>query len=73
MSVLNDLKWNYNYNLGRYYKGCEYCSKHKKETNKWIKELLEILDNMETLLTEISKTEDVSQQQILGGFLIGNK
>lgn len=73
MSVLNDLKWNYNYNLGRYYKGCEYCSKHIKETDKWRKELLEILGNMETLLTEISKTEDVSQQQILGGFSIGNK
>lgn len=78
MSVLSDkaieeLKWNYNYNLGRYYKGCEYCSIHKNETDKWLPELLDILDNINILLEEITKQEKVSEQEIIGGFKLIKK
>lgn len=73
MSVLNneaieELKWNYNYNLGRYYKGCEYCSTHKNEIDKWLPELMDILDNINILLEEIMKEKNVTEQEIVGGF-----
>ena len=75
MSVLNDkaiedLKWNYNHNLNRYYKGCEYCSNHKKDRDKWIPELLEILNNLNLLLDEIMANQDVTEDEILQGFAI---
>ena len=75
MSVLEskamyDLKWTYNYNLKRYYNGCAYCSEHKKEIKKWLSELLSILENIEILLEEISKYEEVSEKEILEGFEI---
>lgn len=78
MSVLNekaieDLKWNYNYNLRRYNKGCEYCNTHKSEIEKWLPELLDILDNINTLLDEIIKQENVTEQEIIGGFKLIKK
>ncbi len=68
MSVLNDLKFDYNVNLQRYYKGCEYCKKHKKEVDKWTPELLNILDNLNVLLEEIKQYESITEKQILEGF-----
>jgi len=66
--AINDLKWNYNYNLSRYYKGCEYCNQHISEIDKWLPELLDILDNINKLLEEILKYEEVTKKQILKGF-----
>jgi hypothetical protein len=68
--ALNDLKWNYNYNLGRYYNGCKYCSEHKKEVKKWLPELLDILDNINRLMEEIMKYETVDKRQIEFGFVM---
>lgn len=68
MSVLNQLKWNYNHNLIRYYKGCIYLEKHKKEVDKWLPELLNVLDNINLLLEDIMKMCKVSTEEILKGF-----
>lgn len=68
MSVLEELKWNYNYNLGRYYNGISYLEKHSKQFDKWINNLLEIRSNIDTLLEEIMKYQEVSKQEILTGF-----
>lgn len=69
--ALNELKWNYNHNLTRYYKGCEYFIKHNKDKDrdKWLPELFNILDNMNLLLEEIMKHQKVSNEQILYGFI----
>lgn len=70
MSVLNDLKYNYNYNLIRWNNGCDYCEKHLDEVDKWLPELLDITENLNYLLDEIMKHEKVSDDDILKGFII---
>lgn len=66
---INTLKVNYNYNLMRYYKGCKYCSQHKKESEKWLPELLDILNDMNILLKEIMKYQNIDEE-IIKGFKI---
>lgn len=66
--ALDDLKWNYNHNLNRYLNGCLYCVKHPSETDKWLKELLNILNNMNMLIEEIEKYQTVTENEILKGF-----
>lgn len=68
--AMNDLKWNYNHNLKRYWDGCEYLKKHKKDIDKWLPELLEILNDINLFLEEIMKYESVTDKQILEGFEI---
>jgi len=68
MSILEELKWNYNRNLTRYYNGCNYLILHNEETDKWISILLELLNDMNVLLEEIQKTILVSNEEILNGF-----
>lgn len=68
--ALEDLKWNYNYNLSRFYKGCEYCNKHIEEADKWLPELLSVLDNINLLLDEIMINQNVTKDEILQGFTI---
>lgn len=66
--AINDLKWNYNKNLARYNNGCNYCELHRKEIDKWLPELVNILDNIDILLKEITKYKKVSQKEIVEGF-----
>lgn len=68
MSVLEQLKWNYNHNLIRFYKGCIYLEKRKNEIDKWLPELLDILDNINLLLNDIRQICEVSTDEILKGF-----
>ncbi len=68
--ALNDLKWDFNYNLGRYVKGCEYCSNNPKEADRWIPTLLELKKNIEILLSEIEKCIEVTPEEVLRGFEI---
>lgn len=73
MPVLNEkqiyeLKWNYNHNLTRYYKGCQYLETHISETDKYIDELLNIKNNIEILLEEIKKYGNITDKEILRGF-----
>lgn len=65
---INNLKAMYNQNLSRYYNGCEYCKEHKKEADKWIAELLNIMNKMNLLLKEIMEYEIVNLNDILEGF-----
>lgn len=66
--IIEDLKWNYNYYLMRYEKGCKYLEKNPSETEKWLSNLLEILDNLNTILEELIKNTEVSDLEILKGF-----
>lgn len=68
MSVLEELKWNYNYNLERYYNGISYLEKQPNQIDKWITEILEIRENIDTLLEEIMKYQEIDKQEILTGF-----
>lgn len=71
MSVLDELKFNYNYNLKRYYNADNFLEKHPKQVDKWIKEALEIKENLDVLLNEILKEQEVSKNEILNGFQLG--
>ena len=70
MSFLNDLKYDYNYYLNRYYKGCKYCSEHIEEVDKWILELLDIMDNINLLGEEICKYIKMTEEEVLYGFKV---
>ena len=58
----------YNENLKRYYNGCKYCEEHKSEIDKWLPELLKILENINSLLVKIMEHRNVSTEEILEGF-----
>ena len=68
MSELNCFKELYNHNLERYYKGCNYLMEHSEETEKWISLLQTILEDMNIYLDEISKIQEISDDEILNGF-----
>lgn len=70
MSFLDDFKYDYNYYLRRYYNGCKYCSEHIDEVDKWLPELLDIMDNINLLGIEISKYIEMTEEEILHGFKI---
>lgn len=75
MPVLNekaiyDLKWNYNHYLNRYYNGCNYLQEHPNEFDKYIKELTNIKENLEVLISEIMEQQEVIEDEILGGFAL---
>lgn len=75
MSVLNkkaiyDLKWNYNHSLNRYYNGCNYLQEHPDEFDKYIEELTSIKENLEILISEIMEQQEVTENEILGGFAL---
>lgn len=62
------LKEDYNFLLKRYYNGCKYLEKNRKEIDKWMPELSNILKSMDVLLDEIMKHETIKEEQILKGF-----
>ena len=66
--AMNDLKWNYNYNLRRYINGCNHLNKNKKDIKKWLPELISVLENMNLILEEILKYEELDHESILRGF-----
>lgn len=65
---LDKLKLEYNYNLKRFYNGCKYCEEHKDEVDKWLAEILTILNNLEWILIKIQEYEKVDKKTILEGF-----
>lgn len=78
MPILNekamyDLKWNYNYFLKRFYKGCRYIEKQGKKAWKFYDELFDILESINALLKEIMSQQEVTEGEILYGFNIGTK
>ncbi len=65
---LYQLKWEYNHTLTRYYNGCNYLEKHVNEMDKYMPVLLELLDKIENLIDKIQKEQEVTTEEILGGF-----
>lgn len=63
-----ELKMMYNEKIKRYYNGCQYIKEHIKEVEKWLPEVIKILDEMNLILEEIQLTENVSEEEILKGF-----
>lgn len=69
-TALEDLKGAYNHYLSRYDKGCQYLSKKIEETEKWLPELIEIMEQINILLEEIKKYIEVTDNEILNGFVL---
>ena len=65
-----ELKIMYNEKIKRYYNGCQYIKEHIKEVEKWLPEVIKILDEMNLILEEIQLTENVSEEEILKGFKV---
>ena len=63
-----ELKKMYNEKLKRYYNGCQYIKEHYRETEKWLPEVIKILNEMNLILEEIQLTENVSAEEIFKGF-----
>ena len=73
MNDLDKLKQEYNHNLTRYYNGCKYLEKcDDEEIDKWLPELLKILNRINELLEKIMKQQEVSRKEILEGFELWN-
>lgn len=68
--LINQYKENHNFLLKRYLNGCDYIEKHKNQTEKWLPELLNVLDNINTNLAELMKLTEVTDKEILEGFNI---
>lgn len=66
--IIEDMKFNYNYLLMRYQKGCCYISENMNEFEEWITTLNDILDNMNIILDELLKYINISDDEILKGF-----
>ncbi len=66
--IIEDMKFNYNYLLMRYKKGCCYIEKNMGEFDEWITTLTDVLDNMVIILDELLKYIDISDDEILNGF-----
>ena len=54
----------YNKTLQRYYNGCNYVEEHIEEVDKYLPEVLKLLDNLNQILKKIPATEE----EILNGF-----
>ena len=69
MKNVQTLKIEYNYNLNRYYNGCNYLSEHPEDFDKYIGSLTQIKDNVENLLNQIIYNKvKVTTKEILEGF-----
>ena len=69
MKNVQTLKKEYNYNLNRYYIGCNYLSEHPEDFDKYIGSLTRIKDNVENLLNQIIDNKvKVTAKEILEGF-----
>lgn len=61
---MQKLKELYNKTLQRYYNGCNYIEEHIQETDKYLPEVLKLLDTLNQILKRIPATEE----EILNGF-----
>lgn len=68
---LIELKQEYNKLLARYRKAEQYLDDNTiplLTREKYIPELQKIIDNLGTMITDIQKYEDITEEQILYGF-----
>lgn len=65
-----ELKLEYNKNLKRFYKGCNYLSEHPEEFNKYFDEIQKIQNKLNELIIEIEYKEKrhLTSNEILEGF-----
>ena len=70
MVNLNELKMEYNYNLNRLYKGCNYLEEHPDEEGRYYCELKKIYDKASKIFDEIIKYEEVTPEEAVEGFKI---
>lgn len=68
--VSNELKMEYNYNLNRYYNGCDYIEQHPEQSDKYINDVMKLLTKVNEILDKITNQEMVTEKEILGGFEI---
>lgn len=61
---MEKLKQTYNKLLQRYYNGCNYIEENIKEADKYLPEVLKLLDTLNQILKRIPATEE----EILNGF-----
>ena len=64
---MNDLKEQYNKTLKRYYNGCNYIFEHPKEYDKYLPEVLKLLDKVNILIQNIG---NMTKEEIINGFEI---
>lgn len=68
--MVEELKSEYNHILNRYYNGCNYVVVHPDEFDKYINKIMEFKAKLDKLITQIEKKQNVSKNEILGGFKI---
>lgn len=68
--MVEERKIKYNYILNRYYNGCNYIEAHPDEFDKYFNKVMEFKRQLENLLTEIQKKQEVLEDEVLGGFKI---
>lgn len=61
---MQKIKELYNKTLQRYYNGCNYIEEHIKEADKYLPEVLKLLDTLNKILKRLPATEE----EILNGF-----
>lgn len=61
---MQKIKELYNKTLQRYYNGCNYIEENIKEADKYLPEVLKLLDTLNQILKRIPATEE----EILNGF-----
>lgn len=68
MVDLKQIKWKYNNTLNRYYNGCNYLIDNPNEFDKYIKNVMDLKAKIDELLDIIMKEQEVTEDEILGGF-----
>lgn len=61
---MQKIKELYNKILQRYYNGCNYIEEHIEEVDKYLPEVMKLLDKLNQILKKIPATEE----EILNGF-----
>lgn len=59
------LKEIYNKTLQRYYNGCNYIDEHIEECDKYLPEVIKLLNNLNEILARIP---NATKEEILNGF-----
>ena len=70
MVNLKELKMDYNFNLSRLYKGCNYLDEHPEDCDKYLDELFKIYKKVNQIIDKICKYQKVTPDETLGGFKI---
>lgn len=68
MVDLKQTKWEYNNTLNRYYNGCNYLVDNPEQFDKYIDNVMEFKEKLDELLDKIMKEQEVTENEILGGF-----